>query len=491
MVPAAVFVVVILGSSSAAWAHVSLVSSEPQNVSTVAGPVDEIRLTFSAQADPVADEFSLVSSSGAEVPIDSVTNDGGEVLVVSLAEAPPVGRTRLTWAIRSGDSHTMTGSVSFTVTEPSPGAVGVPDTSAVVGADQAVDAALEGNPETETDWSATGSAPSRTLADHLATAARWLVYGAAFICIGGLAYLGFVHRGTPAECRRLVFYARRAAVVVVAASVAEWLAEVVAYSRGAVWDLVSPSAWNDLLGTGFAKGTALRLVGAGLVLVFTRNEVDRWDSGGDWPEDPLDRILDDPVAQGGVAVVDRAPALARARVEASAGALIGAALLVISEAFIGHTATVTPRLAVLVSDAGHLVAGAAWSSGALMLAVTLTSRRRSGRPLDARLLATRFSVMATWCLVLVAVTGTAMAWSILGGPSALFSTEFGRVLLLKLVLVAGLVAVGGYNHLRLVPGLEAGDHDVEGRFASTITVEVALFTAVLAVTALLVTASPT
>jgi putative copper export protein len=178
-------------------------------------------------------------------------------------------------------------------------------------------------------------------------------------------------------------------------------------------------------------------------------------------------------------------------VEASPVAFLGAALLVASEAFIGHTSTVGPRLVVLVSDAGHLVAGGLWAAGTFMLALTLWGRRRQGEALDARLLGTRFSVMAGWALAVVAVTGLALAWAILGDVSALWSTEFGRLLSVKVVVVAVIAAIGSHNHQVLVPALVRGGPDDSERFRRTVTAEAVLFGVVLALTALLVVSNPT
>src|SRR5690606_14305865 len=124
----------------------------------------------------------------------------------------------------------------------------------------------------------------------------------------------------------------------------------------------------------------------------------------------------------------------------------GAVLLVASEAFLGHTATTQPRLLVVASDAGHLLAGGLWAAGAVMLAATISRRHRRGLPLDARLLATRFSVVAGWSLAGVAVTGMALAWGILGEFDALWTTSFGKVLVAKVAVVAVIAALGDYNH---------------------------------------------
>jgi putative copper export protein len=339
---------------------------------------------------------------------------------------------------------------------------------------------------------AEGSSTPKSVFDHLGSLARWTVYLALLFCVGGLGYLTWVHRGTAAEGRRLVFYVRRAALVVAAGAVVEWVAQVAVYGGGRTAALWSPSAWSDVAGSSFASGSALRLVGAGLMLAFLRIDLD--DDADLAPFDAPPPGLDEDGAGGtSTAVSTRvgAPALTRLRVEASPLAFLGAALLVASEAFLGHTSTVGPRPVVLLSDAGHLLAGGLWAAGTFMLALTLWGRRRRGEPLDARLLGTRFSVMAGWALAVVAVTGLALAWAILGEVSALWSTEFGRLLCAKVAVVAVVAAIGSHNHRVLIPALTRDDPDDGERFRRTVTAEALLFGVVLALTALLVVADPT
>jgi copper transport protein len=71
-------------------------------------------------------------------------------------------------------------------------------------------------------------------------------------------------------------------------------------------------------------------------------------------------------------------------------------------------------------------------------------------------MAARFSLLATWSLAAVALSGLERAAQELGGPRHLLTTSFGRALDVKLGLLAALVAVGAVNHFRVVPALAAG-----------------------------------
>lgn len=481
----------LLGSVRVASAHVDLVSTTPANVSTVPAPVDVITLTFSGDTDPVEDEFRVEDAAGEEVAIESVRTTDPTTIEVRTATPIESGRTRVTWALRGADGHTMTGRISFTV-EPVPGTASTDSDAATIPVTGSFDdaALVDDSP-----LSAEGS-PQRTtmdLADRIASFARWFVYGAALFCIGGLGYLAVVHRGSRAEGRRLTFYIRRAALVVVLASIAEWFAQLVVFDVGDVLALVSPSVWWDLALSGFGKGTFLRLAGATLVLAFLKIDLVASDEGE--PSRSVDLSwIDAPTGASPSSVVVAEPAqgeLTRLRTEASPLAFVGAVLLIVSESFIGHTSSVEPRIVVLVSDAVHMLAGGLWAAGAFLLASTLWRRHRRGEPTDARLLATRFSVVASASLVAVSLTGIVLAWSILDGFAGLWSTGFGRILLLKVVLVAIVAGVGAYNHRVMVPLLAGDDRSVDARFRVIMTAEAALFGLVLLATSFLVVANPT
>jgi copper transport protein len=492
LVAVAAFFVALIGSAIPASAHVNFLGSTPANVSTVDGPVSRIVLEYSGTADPIRDDFLIEGSSGTSQPIASVETDGDAKVVVTSVKALPSGRTKVSWALRGADGHKMTGTISFTVAATSSSttsmvnaAPSTPSTPSEASAQP-----VEAN-ETESVADSTNSVSSHTdSAEMVATAGRWLVYVMILFTVGSLAYLVLVHRGTRREGRRIVFLIRRSAILVIVGSVIEWLAQLAVYSSGTITDVVSPSAWGDLLSTSFALGTLCRIVGAALVLRFVPIEV--------VAEDPIDITELDNYDTGGqlvspgstVTAVASGPEtrLARVRVESGPLAFIGALLLVLSESFIGHTASVEPRALVLVSDAVHMFAAAVWLAGVWLLSWTLWQRTRRGEPLDARLVATRFSITATWALVAVALSGTALGWAILGSPGRLFTTEFGRMLIIKVALVAVIGAIGLHNRRTLLPALEQPGIDI--RFYRTIVVESVLFAAVLVATALLVVANP-
>jgi putative copper export protein len=92
------------------------------------------------------------------------------------------------------------------------------------------------------------------------------------------------------------------------------------------------------------------------------------------------------------------------------------------------------------------------------------------------------------CVASLATTGLFAAWAHLPSVGALVSTGYGRLLVLKLALVAVVLGLGALNWKKLTPRLhEAGGTNTLRRAAA---VELLAAQLVLLVTALLVRTSP-
>ncbi len=154
----------------------------------------------------------------------------------------------------------------------------------------------------------------------------------------------------------------------------------------------------------------------------------------------------------------------RLALRGEAGLLAGVGLAAM--AWAGHAAAVegVGLLAALI-DALHLLVAGVWLGALLPLAALL---RAAARPegADARpyaVLAVRaFSRLALLCMALLVVTGVANAWFQVGSVPALVGTRYGWLLLVKLALLAPVLALAQYNRRRLLPRL-AGDGDTVGR----------------------------
>ena len=96
----------------------------------------------------------------------------------------------------------------------------------------------------------------------------------------------------------------------------------------------------------------------------------------------------------------------------------------------------------------------------------------------------RFSTLALCSAGVLVLTGVTTAYLHLRSFPALWTSSYGKTLIVKLCLVAVVFSLGGYNNWRLRPTL--GTEDAARRLNRTATYEVAIAAIVLVVTAVLV-----
>jgi len=182
--------------------------------------------------------------------------------------------------------------------------------------------------------------------------------------------------------------------------------------------------------------------------------------------------------------------------------------VIVSYALDGHTITTSPTWLMMIADATHVTFAAIWSGGILALgvAVAYVLRRREEREallLDGSEMVLRFSRYATYSVFAVSITGVIMAFFIMPSLSALFSTTWGWILLVKVALVVALGVFGARTHFGVIPELEYAQvqrdtkTDVSAMEREQLSVlrqrllpEMALIAAILIASGLLVQASP-
>lgn len=141
------------------------------------------------------------------------------------------------------------------------------------------------------------------------------------------------------------------------------------------------------------------------------------------------------------------------RVAPAAGA-IGAVVALTSVLPVGHTRTFGPGWLVMGADVVHASTAAVWVGGLIALVLHLArARRRQDVPAGAAAVLGRFSTLAGGLVLLLGLTGTALAVVIVGSVPALVGGLYGRLLLAKLALVALVGGVAVWNRFRLVPRL--------------------------------------
>jgi copper transport protein len=110
----------------------------------------------------------------------------------------------------------------------------------------------------------------------------------------------------------------------------------------------------------------------------------------------------------------------------------------------GHALDAGQLRIEVVVDVLHLAAAAVWTGGLLQLVFAL----RGGTP---RELMRRFSTLALVAVAVLSATGVVRAIGELRSVSQLWTTGYGRLLLVKSGLLAALVCLGWLNRYRLVP----------------------------------------
>ena len=168
--------------------------------------------------------------------------------------------------------------------------------------------------------------------------------------------------------------------------------------------------------------------------------------------------------------------------------IVAGALLLGSFLLDGHTASTQPWLVMAAADLAHTFAAAVWLGGVTLLAVLLLTRARAGVPTGAGELAVRFSVPATAAAATVGVAGALMLALIVDTPMDLFTTTWGRVMLVKLVAVACVALVGYLNNRYAVPALDNWQPGTARMLRRTVALEGLLMLVVLVTTAVLVSA---
>lgn len=174
--------------------------------------------------------------------------------------------------------------------------------------------------------------------------------------------------------------------------------------------------------------------------------------------------------------------------------LYGGLAAAASFAIWGHSTELTPIWLSSVADVIHATAAAVWFGGIVGVVMVLRRDPRQAIAPTAQVVG-RFSTVAAISVVVLAAAGLMLSWNATGGSlDALVSTTYGRVLLVKVAITVGIVALAGYNRSWLVPGLT--DEDPRStttswrRLRRTVSIEAIALVVVLGFTSVLVNVTP-
>lgn len=441
---------------TAALAHTELKSSTPADSARLSTVPREIRLVFTGPVELAFTQIRLIGPSGQELALDPVAQpqDSAHVLVASIRELTSAGTYTVVWQTAGPDGHPLRGQSIFTV---EPDAAGLPageplGPARVPAEHHPAPQALEG--------------PRFDAESPLYVAVRWLTFAGLLGIIGITAFrvlvLSLLRR---ARAVTEDFFAH-------AASGAARLGLAVAV-------LLVVAALLRLYAQSYALHGAEAALDAGRIgVMLTRTT---W--GGGW------------LLQAAATLIALVGLLWQRRQHTAGWALVAVAAIALAftPALSGH-AVANPDQTVLavLADGFHVLGAGGWLGSLLAVIVV-------GLPVALRLpeeergpvihaLVDAFSPTALFFAGTVVATGVFSAWLNLGAISALWTTPYGRTLLLKVAVLSLVFATGAYNWLRVRPAL--GTVDSATRLSRSSALELTVGIVVLAVTAVLVATPP-
>lgn len=179
-------------------------------------------------------------------------------------------------------------------------------------------------------------------------------------------------------------------------------------------------------------------------------------------------------------------------------ALGAAAGLIGSIAWTGHAASTPYMLGYvhLAADVLHLSAAAAWIGGVVSLVLLLAAIAKIPASPGVALAydaARRFSTLGMLSVAILVLSGIVNAWILVGSFDGLFVTEYGRLLILKLLIFTFILAFAAVNRFSLTPRLAGSSGNPVAalrQLKRNSTIEIALGLTIFAVVGMLGTQHP-
>lgn len=125
-------------------------------------------------------------------------------------------------------------------------------------------------------------------------------------------------------------------------------------------------------------------------------------------------------------------------------------------ALAGHGSGLGDHALALSAGTAHIIAALLWLGplAAILVHAIFTRDGTSRYPVQAT--ARRFGVLAATCVAVLAASGLANAYTRLDAVDQLWSTGYGQVVLIKIIVMVGLVALAAVIRRRIMPGSLGG-----------------------------------
>jgi putative copper resistance protein D len=162
-------------------------------------------------------------------------------------------------------------------------------------------------------------------------------------------------------------------------------------------------------------------------------------------------------------------------------AAAGAALAAVSFAMTGHVHALPHTALPVALLMLHLLCAAFW------LGALLPLYQIAGDAAGCGALAARFGTLAAWLVAVLLAAGAALLWNLLDSVSSLWSSDYGRMMLVKILFVSALLGFAAFNKWHLTPELLHGAPRAAARLQRSIVVEMLLAAGILLITAVFTT----
>ncbi|MFE4262953.1 copper resistance CopC/CopD family protein [Streptomyces sp. NPDC056883] len=394
-------------AAAPASAHAALTASDPTDGAVVATAPAQITLSFSEGVAMNGDSIRVLDPRGKRVDTGELRDlCSGSIIRYGTALRPgqPDGTYTVAWQAISADSHPISGAFTFSIGAPSETAVSLPSRAA-------------------------GDGPVAVAYGI----ARYVAYAGFAVLVGAAAFILLCWRRGAAQ-RPMQKLVVRAWVALTVATLVMLLLRNPYTGSGNFADAFDLAGLKAVLETksGASLVSRLLLLGAAalFITVLFGSYARRHTSGGSGDSG------DSGTSEASEASEEDAKGESDLVFGLGIGGTVVAGGIAATWALSEHASTgIQPALAMPV-DILHLLAVAVWLGGLTALLVALHKV-----PGIERTAIRRFSTVAFTSVVVLACTGTYQAWRQVGSWSALTGTDYGRLLLVKIGLVAVIVAI--------------------------------------------------
>ncbi|KND42885.1 copper resistance protein CopC [Streptomyces stelliscabiei] len=405
-------VLIVLGGAGTAAAHAELDSTDPAPDSVVPRQPSAVTLTFSEGVTLPADSLRVLDPAGERVDTGTPGHASGrpETARVALRDGLADGTYTVAWQVIFADSHPGGGAFTFSVGKPSASSVSV--------------AELQG---TRTDG----------LITFLYGTGRAVAYAAFALLAGAVAFV-LVCWPAGAAVRRVQGLLAAGWIGLLGSTIVLMMLRG-PYEQGSG---ITPST-DDVSAQAHVPvderiyvALAIRLLllaACGVYLVLLVGQLGQLGQG---------QARSESLSQGQARSDDDATGRSWSRSRLGAVGLLLAVGLSATWVMTNHASEGAQVWLALPATALHLLAMAAWLGGLVTLAVGL----RRGLTAAA---VERFSLVAVGSVTVLVLTGLYQSWRGVGSWEALFDTEYGRLLLIKVGCVALMLGAAWFSRSRL------------------------------------------